>query len=502
VPTSSHPDLLDRVLEATRPGLPRIGSVLNRFLRERSPLKALAIWLVHVEGVAAPLTREDVLRLLAQDVARIDRLITGQVNAILHHPDFQRLEASWRGLRYLVQQVPEDASVKVRVLHLPWKELCRDLERALEFDQSQLFRKVYEEEFGTPGGQPFGVLLGDYELRHRVGPGSPTDDMRALARVSAVAAAAFAPFIAGAHPALLELDDFAELEQPLDLTRSFQSVNYLQWRTIRNSEDARFVGLTLPRVLMRLPYDGRRRRDDAFCFREDVERPDRSRYLWGSAVYAFGAVLVRTFAECGWLASIHGLPAPGTLGGGLVTELPVASFDTDPERVAPRPSTDVQLTDRLEKELGELGFIPLCHCPDTDLAVFAGAQSVQKPAKYDEPSATTNARLSSMLQYMLCVARFAHFLKVIARDKVGSFATPESLEDHLNRWLMGYMTSNEADDDETLARYPLREARVQLREHPGKPGSYVCVIHLKPHTQVDQVATTIRLMTELTSGRK
>jgi type VI secretion system ImpC/EvpB family protein len=312
-----------------------------------------------------------------------------------------------------------------------------------------------------------------------------------------VAAAAFAPFIAAAHPSLLDLESFTELERPGNLARTFEQPDYLKWRAFRRSEDARFVGLTLPRVLMRLPYPDGGPRADGFRFREEVVRPDRSQYLWGNAAYAFGAVLVRAFASSGWLATIRGVP-PGAEGGGLVTGLPVPDFATDRAGVAPRCATDVVLTDAQDKTLGELGFLPLCHCQDTELAAFHGGQSVQQPAAaYDEAAATANARLSAMLPYVFCVARVAHYLKVISRDKIGSFTGPADCEAYLHRWLNGYTNANEKAGLETRARYPLREARVQVRERPGKPGHYLCVAHLRPHFQLDQMVSAVKLVTEL-----
>jgi type VI secretion system ImpC/EvpB family protein len=373
------------------------------------------------------------------------------------------------------------------------------LDRAIEFDQSQLFRKVYGEEFGTPGGEPFGVLLGDYEVRHRVGPDHPTDDIRALESIAQVAAGAFAPFIAAADPALLGLDHFTELERTLDLSRTFEQLEYLKWKAFRDSEDARFVGLTLPRVLMRLPYADDGSRADGFRFHEEVEAPDRSQYLWGNAVYAFGTVLVRSFYESGWLAGIRGVERD-VLGGGLVTGLPAHSFSTDKTGIAPKCSTDAIITDAQEQELGELGFIPLCHCLDTEYAAFYGNQSVQKPKQYDELPATVNAKMSAMLQYMLCVSRFAHYIKVIARDKIGSLRGAKECEEYLHNWLMNYTTSNDDDDMATKASYPLREGRVQIRDG-AKPGSYVCVVHLRPHFQLDQMVSAVRLTTELSPGQ-
>ncbi len=493
---ASTVSLLDQILAAA-PGDEPAGDLVERFLREKSLWKALALWLTRLTGAV---TKAQVVRLLTQDVARIDRLLARQTNVILHHPAFQKLEASWRGLHYLVRQVPEGAAVKVRVLQLTWKEVCRDLERALEYDQSQLFKKVYDEEFGTPGGQPFGVLLGDYEICHRVSPESPTDDVRALRELSFVAAAAFAPFITAVHPSLFEFDGFAEFEKPLHLSRTFQGIDYAAWRVLRHTEDTRFIGLTLPRVLMRLPYDGRGGHVDDFCFSEETAAPDLGQYLWGNAAYAFGGILVRAFVTSGWFAEIRGVPT-GFLAGGLVTDLTVHSHRTDRPRVAPRPSTDGIVTDHVDRDLGDLGFIPLCHCRDTDVAAFYGNQSLHLPAHFQEATATANARLSAMLQYILCVSRFAHYLKVMARDKIGSFSTPSLCEEYLQRWLGDYTVSSDSPDEETRAKSPLREAQVQIREHPGKPGSFLCVVHLKPHAQLDQVATSIRLTTTLTPGK-
>ena len=472
--------------------------VLDEFLREPSPAKALEFWLAR-QAPNRELRRDQIARLLSRDIARLDALVRSQVNAILHHRGFQRLEASWRGLRFLVDQAPEAENIKIRVLNVSWREVSRDLERALEFDHSQLFHKVYSEEFGTPGGQPFSMLLGDYEVRLRPSAEQPTDDLAVLTRIAAVAAAAFAPFLAAAHPALLDLTSFRELDRPLNLARTFEQVEYLKWRALRQMEDARFVGLVLPRVLMRLPYGDDPGRVDGFRFREDVEGPDCDRYLWGNAVYAFGSVAMRAFHESGWLADIRGVPQDGR-GGGLVTGLPVQPFATDGSRAAVKPSVEVEVTDLRDKELSEQGLISLCYCPDTEVAAFYGNQSVQQPKTYDRPAATANARLSAMIQYLLCVSRFAHYIKVIARDKIGAFAEPADCEEYLQRWLLQYTLPDDTTDLETKARFPLREAKVRIRAHPDKPGSYLCVVHLQPHFQLDQVVTAVRLATELAPG--
>lgn len=472
---------------------------LDRFLAEQDTGSALRNWLGIPAGRPLRLSKEDLLLRLSSDIANLDELLTGQVNAILHHPRFQQLEASWRGLHYLIEQCRNSDGIKVRVLNLSWKELVGDLSRAIDFDQSQFFNKIYNEEFGTPGGEPFGVIIGDYEIRHRVTPDHPFNDLEALEALSHISAAAFAPMVMGAHPSLFGLDGFSELGLPLNLPRTFQQTEYLKWRAFRDTEDARFLGLVLPRVLMRLPYEDEGTRRDSFRFFERVEGPDSSRYLWGNAVYAFGAVLARAFGQSGWLANIQGVER-GVETGGLVTGLPQHSFNTDAGGLIPKYSTDVLITDTDEKELGELGVIPLCACKDTDWCAFYGSSSVQKPKVYDEMPATVNARLSAMLQYMFCVSRFAHYLKIIGRDRVGTFATAQECEYFLQRWLHNYTIDTDEATLEAKARAPLREGRVEVREKPGKPGSYYCVMYLRPHFQLDQVVTAVKLVTEMAPG--
>jgi len=491
--------LLDRLVQATAAAEVEPARQLAAFLSESSPAAALRQWLTWT-GSSAAADREQVARLLNRDVAQLDGLLNEQLNAILHHPRFQRLEAAWRGLRYLVEQKAEGDDVKIRVLSVRWDELARDAERAIEFDQSQLFRKVYEDEFGRPGGEPFSVLLGDYEIRHRPSRGHPIDDVRVLSAISQVAAAAFAPFIAAAHPALFELDAFAELHQPLAHAKTFEQLDYLPWRTFRDSEDARFAALTLPRVLMRLPYRDDGSRHDRFRFHEDAGGRDASKYLWGNASFALGAVLIRAFQASGWLADIRGVRR-GVEGGGLAPGLAAASTATDKQGVVPTGSTDAIVTDRMEPEFSDLGFTPLCRCQGTDRSAFYGTATLQRAKTYDDPAATANARISAMLQYVLCVSRFAHYLKVIARDKMGSFIEPEDCERYLHDWLQGYVTADADAAPETKARCPLRQADVRVRTHPEKPGSYVCVIHLWPHFQLDELSTNVRLTAELSGSR-
>lgn len=490
--------LLDSLLVATGKTASPEASRLESFLREPSPAKSLQHWL----GPGAAEDPQRLVRRLNRDVGLIDQLLNRQLNAILHQPAFQRLEASWRGLRYLVDRVDDEAerNIKVRVLNASWRELERDFERAVEFDQSQLFRKIYEDEFGHPGGEPYGVLLGDYEIHPRPAAGHPHDDMAVLASLARVAAAAFCPFIASANPAMFGLDDFSGLEYRLDHAQTLQRLDYLKWNALRKTDDARFVGLTLPRVLMRLPYEDDGTRVDRFCFREEVSGPDRSKYLWGSPAYAFGAVLLRAFAETGWLADIRGVQRD-VAGGGLAVGLPTASFRTDKRGVALKSSTDVVVTDHLERELSELGLMPLCDCQDTEFAAFYNCPSIQQPKQYDRAAATANAKLSAMLPYVLCVSRFAHYVKVLGRDKTGVFSEPGELEEFLQRWIVKYVTTDSEASAEVKAKFPLREAKVEVREQPGKPGAYQCIMHLAPHYELDELSATVRVVTELAPPR-
>ncbi|OAI38765.1 hypothetical protein AYO40_06410 [Planctomycetaceae bacterium SCGC AG-212-D15] len=467
---------------------------LDAILREPDPFRALAFWLRDVD--IRSLTRVKLQARLNRDIAQIDGLLARQIDAILHHPLVQKLESSWRGLRYLVDQIEEGATVKVRVLNITHKELATDLERAIEFDQSQLFHKIYNEEFGMPGGEPYGLLIGDYEIRLRPAPDHPINDMVMLSAVAGVSAAAFAPFITAVHPSFLDLEGFADLERPLNLPRTFQQPEYLKWRALRGIEDSRFLGLVMPRVLRRLPYRDTLLRG-GFVYREEVGAAGSERFLWGTAVYAFAAVVARCFTRSGWLADIRGVRR-GQISAGIVTGLPIQSFATDRAHIAVKAPVDVILTDQLEKELGELGLIPLTCCQDTEYLAFYSNASVQEPKVYNKLPATMNARLSAMLQYILCSSRFAHYLKVIVRDRIGAAVGFDECEDQLHRWLSQYTVATETSDLETRMRHPLREAKVQVREHPGRPGSYLCVMHLLPHFQLDQLVTAMQLATEMT----
>ena len=471
---------------------------VEQFLAERDVGRALRLWLGSLDGW----TLEQAARRLSRDIARIDDLITRQVNAILHAPAFQKLEATWRGLQHLVQvaELAEDGRIVVCAVDARWSELEQDLDNAVEFDQSEWFRLVYTDCFGTPGGAPLGLIAADYDVHLRMSEEHPHDDVEILRQLGSVAAAAFCPLVLNAHPSVLEMDDFGELERLSDLSSMFERPRYLKWNTLRRSPDARFVSLTMPRVLMRLPYQDDGLRLDGFQFREDAHR--REQHLWGGSAFAFAGVVMRSFAQHGWFASVRGVQA-GVADRGLVTGLVVPSFATDAAGVALKCCTEVRVTDERERELAELGLTPLVDCPDTEWSAFYSAPSLQQPQKYSTAEATANARISALTPYMLCVSRFAHFLKVMVRDKIGGISEAEKLEGVLNDWLTRYKTSDASPSAETKAHYPLRDAKVQVRhkiDKEGKesPGAFECVIHLQPHGERDEISAMVRLVTEMT----
>ncbi len=498
----TRPGLLDEVLAR---GVAEVESEqsLDAFLAERDWSRAVELWL-GTKGIATgELPRDRVERLLSRDVARLDVILSRQVNAILHNPRFQQLEASWRGLYFLTQRAAAareqiegeggKAEVRIELLNISKGELYKDFERAAEFDRSQIWRKVYEDEFGMPGGEPFGAIVADYEFTNH------PQDVELLGKMAEVAAGSFCPFIGAATPELLQLDSFATLEQPLNLSATFDQLPYLRWRSLRDRDDTRFLGLTLPRVLVRLPYEDDGSRADGFRFREDVEAPDYRKYLWGNAAYAFASVLIRAFGASRWFADIRGMERD-VEAGGVVTDLPVHSFSTDRRGVATKASLEIRVGESQEQELARLGLIPLCHAWDTDYSVFYSNASLHKPKQYDDPTASANARISAMLQYVMCASRFAHYLKVLGRNKLGAFSSGEELQNYLNRWLSDYVSPDEKATPATKARFPLLDGRVEVRDTPGSPGSFRMIMHLLPHFQLDRLTASLRLVTRMATG--
>jgi type VI secretion system protein ImpC len=430
--------------------------------------------------------KQSALAGIKQRIAEIDQTVSDQLNAIMHSEAFQALEAAWRGLHYLVMNSETGTMLKLRLLSASKKELLADLEKATEFDQSALFKKIYEEEYGTFGGNPFSVLVGDYHF------GRSPQDVAMLEQISHVAAAAHAPFLTAASPALFDMDRFTELSVPRDLAKQFESTELIKWRSFRDSEDSRYVTLTLPRVLLRLPYGPKTVPVDEFDFVEDVDGKNHDKYLWGNSAYALAQRITDAFAKYKWCAAIRGVE-----GGGLIEGLPAHIFPTDDGDLALKCPTEVSITDRRENELNNLGFLAICHRKNSDQAAFFGGQTTNKPKVYNTSEANANARISSMLPYMLASSRFAHYLKVIMRDKIGSFMTRENVQKYLNTWLSDYILLNDNAPQNVKAAYPLREGRVDVFDIPGKPGSYNAVVFLKPHFQLDELTVSIRLVAEL-----
>lgn len=426
-------------------------------------------------------------------ISAIDKVMSKQLSAIMHHEKLQKLEGSWRGLNHLIMNSETSSQLKIRMMNLSKKELTKDLEKAVEFDQSQTFKKIYESEFGIAGGEPYAALIGDYEFS-----GHP-DDLDLLSNVSNIAAAGFCPFISAASPEMFGFDSFTELSKPRDLEKIFDSAEYIKWRSFRDSEDSRFVTLTMPRTLARLPYGSATKPIEAFNFEEanldsggrqlESEHDD---YCWMNAAYSMGTTLTKSYAEYGWCTSIRGAE-----GGGKVEGLPSHTFISDDGDVDQKCPTEIGITDRREAELSKLGFLPLCHYKNTDHAVFFGAQTTQKPKKFDDPDATSNAEISARLPYIMATSRIAHFLKVMARDKIGSFMEASDAEEWLNRWIANYVNGSPGASAEMKARFPLAEANVEVKEVPGQPGVYSAIAWMRPWLQMEELTASLRLVANI-----
>jgi len=484
---------------------------LAAFLAESSAAAALRAWFGgRLEAILAhdgsPAGRDEAMARLEEavdrDIAALDRLIGAQLDAILHHERLRRLEGSWRALAWLVDRVPFGARIKTRVLTARWAEICRDFERALEFDQSALFRLVYEGEFGTPGGEPFGMLVADYEVRHAPGPGSPTDDVAGLDGLAGVAAAAFAPAAIAAHPALFGFDSWSDVHAASDLTDVLRNADRARWRALQGREDSRFLAVLLPRVLGRAPWSDDATRADGFRYREHA--PGAEDRVWMNPAYALAAAAVRAFARSAWPADVRGAAISREASGGVIENLPAERLSGDPRGGTLRPPVEVALTDEQERQAVEAGFIPFIGLELLPEASFAATPSIHRPPRMQGETAlaaNANQRLSAQFNAMLCVSRFAHCIKLMGRDMVGSFLTAEEIERRLQRWLLGF-TNISAGGGENAARYPLRDARVEVREKPGQPGVYGCIIQLQPHYQLDEVGAAFRLVTDLQAARQ
>jgi len=472
--------LLDQVLGATKQTAPDQAQDLVKNLVE--------------QALSGTVTFDrNLTRTFDRAIAEIDRKLSNQLNAIIHSEKFLKLEGSWRGLHYLIMNSETGTQLKVRMMNVSKRELNRDLTKAVEFDQSQMFKKLYENEFGTPGGEPYGTLIGDYEWTNH------PDDVESLRLISNVAAAGFSPFISAAGAGMFGFDDWTELSKPRDLAKIFETAEYQKWRSFRDSEDARFVNLVMPRVVARLPYGSATKPIDEFNYEEapyddsgSAKEQSHKEYCWMNAAYVMGARMTDAFAQHGFCVAIRGAE-----GGGKVENLPSHVFKSDDGDSDTKCPTEIGITDRREFELSNLGFLPLCHYKNTDYAVFFGGQSVQKPKKYDKPEATANAAISARLPYLMATSRFAHYLKVMARDKIGSFMEASDCERWLNQWINNYVNTNEKAGPESKAKYPLREAKIEVKEIPGKPGAYNAVAYLRPWLQMEELTTSMRMVARI-----
>jgi type VI secretion system protein ImpC len=436
---------------------------------------------------------DDIISTIQSMIAEIDKKLSEQVNKIIHHENFQQLEGSWRGLHHLVNNTETDETLKIRVMNISKKELGKTLKKfkGTAWDQSPLFKRIYEEEYGQFGGEPYGCLIGDYHFDHR------PQDVEMLGELMQISSAAHTPFIAGAGPGVMGMESWQELSNPRDLTKIFQTPEYAPWRSLRESDDARYIGLAMPRFLARLPYGSKTDPVEEFDFEEDTAGADHSKYTWSNSAYAMGVNINRAFKSYGWCTQIRGVES-----GGSVEGLPCHSFPTDDGGVDMKCPTEIAISDRREAELAKNGFMPLLHRKNSDMAAFIGAQSLQKPAEYDDPDASANANLAARLPYLFATCRFAHYLKCIVRDKIGSFKERDDMERWLNKWVKKYVETNPATASQAdKARRPLAGAEVRVMEVEGNPGYYTSTFHLRPHYQLEGLTVALSLVSKLPSTK-
>jgi type VI secretion system protein ImpC len=435
----------------------------------------------------------DAVRTIEAMIAALDQKLTEQVNEILHHEDFQKLESSWRGLHYLVNNTETDEQLKIRVMNVSKQDLGKVMKRfkGAAWDQSPIFKKLYEEEYGQFGGEPYGCMVGDYYFDHT------PPDVELLGEISKVSAAAHTPFLAAAAPSVMQMESWQELANPRDLTKIFGTPEYAAWRSLRESDDARYLALCMPRFLARLPYGSKTNPVDEFAFEEDTEGSDHSKYAWANAAYAMAANINRSFKTYGWCSRIRGIES-----GGAVPNLPTHTFPTDDGGVDMKCPTEIAISDRREAELSKNGFLSMVHRKNSDFAAFISGQSLQKPTEYDDPDATANAALAARLPYLFACNRFAHYLKCIVRDKVGSFRSRDAMQNWLNEWILNYVDGDPLSSSEDVkARRPLAAAQVEVEEIEGQPGYYQSKFYLKPHYQLEGLTVSLRLVSKLPSEK-
>jgi type VI secretion system protein ImpC len=441
----------------------------------------------------ATLISSDVVESIQAIVGEIDRRLSAQINEILHHAEYQKLEGAWRGLHHLVNNTETDSMLKIRVMNISKKDLHKTLKKfkGAAWDQSPLFKKFYEEEYGQLGGEPYGCIVGDYYFDHSA------PDVEVLGEMSKIAAACHAPFITAAAPTLFQMESWQELANPRDLTKIFQTPEYAAWRSLRDSDESRYIGVTLPRMLGRRPYGPDSNPVDEFDFVEDAAGPDAAKYTWANSAYAMAVNINRSFKLYGWCSRIRGIEA-----GGAVEGLPTHTFPTDEGGVDMTCPTEIGISDRREAELAKAGFMPLIHRKNSDFAAFIGAQSLHKPAVYEDPDATANAALAARLPYLFATCRFAHYLKCIVRDKVGSFREHEEMQRWLQNWIIQYVDGDpQHSSEETKARLPLAAAEVVVEPAEGAPGYYNSKFFLRPHYQLEGLTVSLRLVSKLPSSK-
>ncbi len=460
--------------------------------RAREEVESAVLTLAQQALASTPVVSDDAVESIQAIIAEIDRKLSQQVNAIIHHPDFQALEGAWRGLHYLVNNTETDQMLKIRFMNISKKDLHKTLKRykGASWDQSPIFKKLYEEEYGQLGGEPYGALVADYYFDH-----SPTD-VEALGELGKIAAACHAPVITGTAPTLFQMETWQELGNPRDLSKIFSTPEYAAWRSLRESEDSRYIGLALPRFLARQPYGAKSNPVEQFDFEEDTSS-DASTYAWANSAYAMAVNINRSFKMYGWCSRIRGIES-----GGAVLGLPTHSFPTDDGGVDMTCPTEIGISDRREAELARTGFMPLIHKKNTDLAAFIGAQSLHKPETYDDPDASANAALAARLPYLFATCRFAHYLKCIVRDKVGSFKEAEEMQRWLQSWIISYVDGDPAhSSEETKARKPLAAAEVVVEADQENPGYYNSKFFLRPHYQLEGLTVSLRLVSKLPSAK-
>ena len=474
-----------------------LGDLLNKEFKPKtsnakSAIESAVQTLAEQALATTKLISDDSVKTIEAIIAQIDAKLSEQINQIIHHADFQQLESAWRGLHHLVNNTETDETLKIRVMNISKKDLSKTLGKfkGTAWDQSPIFKRLYEDEFGTPGGQPYGCLVGDYYFDHT------PPDVELLSGIAQVASASHAPFMAAAAPSILNMESWNELSNPRDLTKIFQSAEYAPWKSFRESDDARYVGLAMPRFLSRLPYGAKTNPVSEFAFEEETVGADSSKYTWSNAAYAMAVNINRSFKAYGWCARIRGVES-----GGMVEGLPCHTFPTDDGGVDMKCPTEIAITDRREAELAKNGFMPLSHWKNTDYAVFVGAQSAHKPAEYDDPDASANAQLGARFPYLFSTCRFAHYLKCMVRDKIGSFKERGDMEAWLNRWIMQYVEPDPSASEEAKARRPLAAAEVVVAEIPGNPGYYSSKFFLRPHYQLEGLTVSLRLVSKLPSAK-